>query len=87
MDILLTIKALSNETRFNILEWLKHPEEHFGPQEHILGILRFQGRHLRRFHFRENGAGPIGGFGLSRQIAEGRLAGIPPGGTVDLLQT
>jgi ArsR family transcriptional regulator len=26
-------KALSNETRLQILEWLKEPEKHFSPQE------------------------------------------------------
>ncbi len=29
-------KALSNETRLNILEWLKHPNIYFPPQSHIL---------------------------------------------------
>lgn len=32
MNILLIAKALSNETRLNILTWLKHPEENFPPQ-------------------------------------------------------
>lgn len=43
MDILQTIKAISNETRFNILEWLKHPEEHFSPQEHMPATCDFTG--------------------------------------------
>lgn len=43
MDILQTIKALSNETRFNILEWLKHPEKHFSPQEHMPASCDFNG--------------------------------------------
>ncbi len=43
MDTLLTIKALSNETRFKILEWLKHPEEHFDPQEHMPASCNFKG--------------------------------------------
>ncbi|MFY0544574.1 ArsR/SmtB family transcription factor [Brevibacillus sp. H7] len=33
MDILDVCKALSNETRLQILEWLKEPEKHFPPQE------------------------------------------------------
>lgn len=28
-------KALSNDARLQILEWLKNPKEHFGPQEGI----------------------------------------------------
>ncbi|MDR0270391.1 metalloregulator ArsR/SmtB family transcription factor [Paenibacillus sp.] len=43
MDILLTIKALANETRFNILEWLKHPDENFAPQEHLTETCNFEG--------------------------------------------
>ncbi|WP_042272310.1 ArsR/SmtB family transcription factor [[Clostridium] dakarense] len=37
MDYLKTIKALSNKTRFNILQWLKDPKsnfEQFGWQPH-----------------------------------------------------
>ncbi|TBL81035.1 ArsR/SmtB family transcription factor [Paenibacillus thalictri] len=30
MDTLSVIKALSNETRYHILEWLKDPDQHFG---------------------------------------------------------
>lgn len=43
MDTLQTIKALSNESRFKILEWLKHPEEHFDPQEHMPSKCDFHG--------------------------------------------
>lgn len=32
MDILEIAKALSNETRINILQWLKDPYENFPPQ-------------------------------------------------------
>ena len=32
MDILLIAKALSNETRLNILRWLKTPEKYFPPR-------------------------------------------------------
>jgi DNA-binding transcriptional ArsR family regulator len=32
MDITLAIKALANEKRLQILEWLKDPETHFVPQ-------------------------------------------------------
>ena len=32
MDILEICKALANETRLNIMEWLKEPENHFPPQ-------------------------------------------------------
>jgi DNA-binding transcriptional ArsR family regulator len=34
MDSLEIFKALSNKTRLQILQWLKHPEAHFSPQEH-----------------------------------------------------
>lgn len=43
MDTLQTIKALSNESRFKILEWLKHPGEHFAPQDHMPSKCDFQG--------------------------------------------
>lgn len=36
-------KALSNETRLNILEWLKEPEKHFPPQVHLLEDAKFEG--------------------------------------------
>ena len=32
MDIIEICKALSNETRLNILKWLKTPDKHFPPQ-------------------------------------------------------
>ena len=32
METLLIFKALSNETRNQILEWLKEPDKHFGVQ-------------------------------------------------------
>src|SRR5437868_957944 len=32
MDLMLAIKALANERRLQILEWLKDPEAHFPPQ-------------------------------------------------------
>ena len=32
MDVALTIKALANERRLQILEWLKDPEAHFPAQ-------------------------------------------------------
>src|SRR5690242_12069147 len=32
MDIALAIKALANERRLEILQWLKDPEAHFPPQ-------------------------------------------------------
>ncbi|MGE7903328.1 ArsR/SmtB family transcription factor [Peribacillus sp. NPDC094092] len=35
MNHLLIFKALSNETRCNILLWLKHPEKYFGQQYHV----------------------------------------------------
>jgi DNA-binding transcriptional ArsR family regulator len=43
MDTLAIIKALSNETRFNILEWLKEPDIHFGPQSHMPVTCDFEG--------------------------------------------
>lgn len=33
MDPILIFKALSNETRLHILDWLKEPEKHFPAQE------------------------------------------------------
>lgn len=37
------IKALSNETRLKILEWLKEPEVHFGAQSHLPSDCDFDG--------------------------------------------
>ncbi len=39
IDMIEISKALSNETRLNILKWLKSPEENFPPQG---GCLREQ---------------------------------------------
>ena len=33
MALARTFKALGNERRFQILEWLKHPKRHFPPQQ------------------------------------------------------
>ena len=33
MDTLTIMKVLANETRANILQWLKYPEDNFGPQK------------------------------------------------------
>ncbi|MEO1053148.1 MAG: metalloregulator ArsR/SmtB family transcription factor [Bacteroidota bacterium] len=35
MDPVEISKVLANETRFNILQWLKNPEEHFPPHQDI----------------------------------------------------
>ena len=32
LDVIEICKALSNQTRMNILSWLKHPKENFPPQ-------------------------------------------------------
>lgn len=37
MDVIEISKALSNETRLNILRWLKEPYENFPPQGDSLG--------------------------------------------------
>ncbi len=37
MDVLEISRALSNETRLNILKWLKNPEQNFPPQGGSLG--------------------------------------------------
>jgi len=53
MEPILIFKALSNETRLMILEWLKDPEQHFVRQQHLsesdhfdggvcLGIIRYK---------------------------------------------
>ncbi|MED0661226.1 MULTISPECIES: ArsR/SmtB family transcription factor [Bacillus] len=43
MDTMMMLKALSNETRYNILKWLKHPEQHFGPHLHVPNHDDFKG--------------------------------------------
>lgn len=35
MELINIIKALSNESRIQILQWLKEPEQHFTPHEGI----------------------------------------------------
>ncbi|MFF2482332.1 ArsR/SmtB family transcription factor [Paenibacillus sp. NPDC058071] len=43
MDTLTVIKALSNETRFRILEWLKEPDKHFGAMAYMHQGCDFEG--------------------------------------------
>lgn len=31
MDQVLVFKALANKSRLEILQWMKHPQQHFGP--------------------------------------------------------
>lgn len=43
MEPILIFKVLSNVTRLQILEWLKNPDENFGPQTCLPGDADFQG--------------------------------------------
>lgn len=43
MENLLIFKALSNEKRQLILQWLKNPEDNFGPQTHLQEEENFDG--------------------------------------------
>ncbi|ANS73914.1 ArsR family transcriptional regulator [Paenibacillus yonginensis] len=43
MDYTLIFKALSNETRLQMLQWLKNPEQHFPAQSAHLHDLDFTG--------------------------------------------
>lgn len=43
MDTMLIFKALSNDTRVQILEWLKKPDENFGPQLYLPPDADFKG--------------------------------------------
>ncbi|HWI48618.1 MAG TPA: ArsR family transcriptional regulator [Rummeliibacillus sp.] len=43
MEPILIFKALSNETRLMILEWLKDPEQHFVRQQHLSESDHFDG--------------------------------------------
>ncbi|WP_191556755.1 ArsR/SmtB family transcription factor [Metabacillus idriensis] len=45
-------KALSNETRLQILEWLREPEKHFSPHE--VGDFREIGVCVSQFHQKLN---------------------------------
>lgn len=38
MDMVQTLKALNNKKRLQILDWLKHPEEHFPPHVEVEGF-------------------------------------------------
>ncbi|WP_404512489.1 ArsR/SmtB family transcription factor [Bacillus sp. RC242] len=42
MEPLLIYKALSNETRYQILSWLKNPENHFDEKPYLEQGLSFQ---------------------------------------------
>lgn len=43
-DMILVFKALSNETRVNILRWLRDPEQNFPPQgEHLTDEIDLKG--------------------------------------------
>ena len=43
MNMVKIFKALGNETRLNILFWLKEPEKNFEPQMHITVATDFPG--------------------------------------------
>jgi len=43
MDAVKIFKALGNETRLNILIWLKDPKKNFDPQIHLSVMDDFQG--------------------------------------------
>ncbi|WP_025689698.1 ArsR/SmtB family transcription factor [Paenibacillus zanthoxyli] len=43
MDTKLIFKVLSNETRVQILDWLKSPDVHFGPQIYLPPDADFKG--------------------------------------------
>lgn len=43
MDKMMIFKALSNETRVQILEWLKEPDKNFGPQLYLPQDAGFKG--------------------------------------------
>lgn len=38
METLSTLKALSNEKRLQVLEWLKNPEDNFPPHADVVGF-------------------------------------------------
>lgn len=43
-EILEIFKALSNDTRFNIMKWLKYPDKYFPPQgEHLADNIDLKG--------------------------------------------
>ncbi|MGG0305819.1 helix-turn-helix transcriptional regulator [Priestia megaterium] len=43
MDTLVVLKALSNETRYNILQWFKDPDKNFEPQINLPRNSDFKG--------------------------------------------
>ncbi|WP_245867650.1 hypothetical protein SPSIL_006860 [Sporomusa silvacetica DSM 10669] len=43
IDMIKIFKALGNETRLNILLWLKEPTKYFGPQMHLTVVTDFPG--------------------------------------------
>lgn len=47
-------KALGNDTRLQILEWLKEPEKHFSPQPEEVSDLQQAGVCVTQFHKKLN---------------------------------
>ncbi|WP_195694718.1 ArsR/SmtB family transcription factor [Priestia megaterium] len=47
-------KALANETRLQILEWLKEPEKHFSPQPGEVSDFQKAGVCVSQFHEKLN---------------------------------
>jgi ArsR family transcriptional regulator len=43
METIMIFKALSNDTRVKILEWLRNPDENFGPQLYLPTDADFKG--------------------------------------------
>jgi DNA-binding transcriptional ArsR family regulator len=75
MDTLTIIKVLSNETRFKILEWLKQPDEHFGPQNHLPAESYFAGGVC---------VGAISGkAGLAQSVTSGYLVKMQKAGLLE----
>jgi len=69
MDMIDISKALSNETRLNILRWLKEPYENFPPQGGSLGTPVDLKGCMRQQHSGKSGGIPLDDLQLSEYAA------------------
>ncbi len=83
MNPIIVFKALSNETRLQILHWLKEPEKHFPSQE---GGDSKKNRGLCRSYSRKGRIIAIDGFPISADASESRSVGSDTSRPMDILQ-
>ena len=80
-------KALSNETRLSIIEWLKEPEKNFPPQGgHFDDVVDLKGGVCWK-HPRQSRDITVNRISLPRYAAKSGIASFRKARKVDILQT